>query len=69
LHYASIPLFHLVPAYQLLVTAAVMAGTLFLLAEVQWDMRPPVVSPILSAEQNAFNQKQKQLRTQNFAER
>lgn len=62
LHGATIALLHLVPAHQFLITALVMAGTLFLLAEVQWDMRSPVASPVLSSEQTAFNQRQHQLR-------
>ena len=62
LHLASIPLLTLAPTHQFVLTAAVMAGSLFLLAEVQWDMRPPVVSPVLSSEQIAFNQSQHQHR-------
>ncbi len=62
LHVAAVPLLSVVPAYQFLVTAAVMSGSLFLLAEVQWDMRPPSDSAALSSEQNAFNFKQRRLR-------
>ena len=63
LHGAAIPLLNLVPAYQFLITAVVMSGSLFLLAELQWDMRPPATSKALSVEQNAFNHKQQRLRS------
>jgi hypothetical protein len=69
LHFGSIPVLQVVPSYQFLTTALIMSGTLFTLAEVQWDMRPPVVSPILSREQIAFNQKQERLRNKNFPQR
>ncbi|PSN18202.1 hypothetical protein C7271_13760 [filamentous cyanobacterium CCP5] len=65
LHLGVITLLGWAPTHQFLITAAVMAGTLFLLAEVQWDMRSPVASPVLSAEQIAFNQRQHQLRNPN----
>ncbi|MEM9265948.1 MAG: hypothetical protein AAGA46_10535 [Cyanobacteria bacterium P01_F01_bin.13] len=63
LHSCAIPLLSLAPGYQFSITAMVISSSLFFLAEVQWDMRPPVFSEALSAEQNAFNQKQHQLRT------
>lgn len=62
LHLATVPLLGMMPAHQFLATAMVMSGSLFLLAEVQWDMRPPTESEMLSAAQNAFNLKQQQLR-------
>lgn len=64
LHLATISVLNWLPVYQFLVTAIVMAGTLFLLAELQWDMRPPLVSPVLSPAQIAFNQQQQQRRQQ-----
>lgn len=67
-HGAAIPFLQFVPSYQFLTTAIVISGTLFLLAEVQWDMRPPVLSPVLSAEENAFNQAQYRSRCLNTAE-
>lgn len=50
------------PAWQFLTTAVVMAGSLFLFACVQWDMRLPVEPDRLSAEEVAFNQAQQALR-------
>ena len=63
LHSLAIPALSLAPAYQFSMTAIVMSSCLFFLAEVQWDMRPPVFSEALSPEQNAFNRTQHQLRT------
>ncbi|MEO0407094.1 MAG: hypothetical protein AAF289_07070 [Cyanobacteria bacterium P01_A01_bin.135] len=65
LHSLAIPLLSWVPAYQFLLTALVVSGSLFALAELQWDMRPPSESKVLSAEQNSFNQQQQQLRLSN----
>ncbi|NET33743.1 MAG: hypothetical protein F6K19_17265 [Cyanothece sp. SIO1E1] len=62
IHVVAIPVLALVPGLQFLTTGIVMAGSLLLLAEVQWDMRPPVESSVLSAEQNQFNRAQHQLR-------
>ncbi|NER80474.1 MAG: hypothetical protein F6K42_13035 [Leptolyngbya sp. SIO1D8] len=61
-HGVAIPLLNLAPTCQFLITALVMSGSLFLLAELQWDMRPPMTSEVLSPEQNAFNQVQQQRR-------
>lgn len=68
-HLATIGLLNWLPIYQFLITAIVMAGTLFLLAELQWDMRPPMPSPVLSEAQVAFNQQQQQRRRQNTSRR
>lgn len=62
LHIVTAVLLGVVPSYQFLVTAIVIAGTLFLLAEMQWDMRPPLISPALSPQQVAFNLQQHRLR-------
>lgn len=62
LHSFAIPLLQLVPSYQFFTTSMVISGSLFLLAEVQWDMRPPIISAVLSPEQNAFNREQHRLR-------
>ncbi len=43
-------------------TGVVIAGTLLFLAEVQWDMRPPSATAILTAEQQQFNFAQYQRR-------
>jgi hypothetical protein len=63
LHLATIPLIPQMLSHQFLITGTVISGSLFLLAEVQWDMRPPLESPVLSAEQQAFNRKQNRLRS------
>lgn len=62
-HLAALPIIPLVMGYQFLATAIVISGSLFLLAEVQWDMRPPLDSPALTTEQQAFNRQQWRLRT------
>lgn len=43
-------------------TGAVIAGTLLFLAEVQWDMRPPSATALLTVEQQQFNREQYQRR-------
>ncbi len=58
LHVVIIPVIPLMIGHQFLVTAATISGSLFLLAEVQWDMRPPITSPALTADQQAFNREQ-----------
>ncbi len=58
LHLATIPLCLSVLQWQFLITGLVMAGTLVLLAEVQWDMRSPVASQVLNEQQLAFNRQQ-----------
>lgn len=62
LHALTVPLIQIVPNFQFLTTAAVMSGSLFLLAELQWDMRPPIASPVLSEAEQAFNRQQHELR-------
>jgi hypothetical protein len=49
-------------AWQFLTTGIVMAISLLLLAEFQWDMRPPIDYNLLTPEQKQFNQQQYQLR-------
>lgn len=51
-----------VGGWQFLTTALVMAGSLLLFAEIQWDMRPPIDYNLLTLEQKQFNEKQYQLR-------
>jgi hypothetical protein len=58
IHLAAIPLCLSVVQWQFLITGLIMAGTLVLLAEAQWDMRPPVASQVLTDEQLAFNRQQ-----------
>lgn len=47
---------------QFLSTGLIMAVSLLMFAEVQWDMRPPIEYNLLTLEQKQFNQKQYQLR-------
>lgn len=47
---------------QFLSTGIIMAVSLLMFAEVQWDMRPPIEYNLLTLEQKQFNQKQYQLR-------
>ena len=39
-----------------------MAMSLLIVAELQWDMRSPIDSDVLTPEQKLFNQQQYQLR-------
>jgi hypothetical protein len=64
LHLGTVSLLPLVMGSQFLVTGMIIAGSLFFLAEVQWDMRPPVDSPELTVEQQAFNREQWRLRAE-----
>jgi hypothetical protein len=47
---------------QFVSTGIMMAVSLLMFAEVQWDMRPPIEYNLLTLEQKQFNQKQYQLR-------
>lgn len=47
---------------QFLTTGIMMALSLLVFAEVQWDMRPPIEYSLLSLEQKQFNKEQYQLR-------
>ncbi|NJN02046.1 MAG: hypothetical protein HC873_00280 [Leptolyngbyaceae cyanobacterium SL_1_1] len=62
IHGLSIPALSAMPHWPFLFTGGVMSGCLMLLSEVQWDMRSPVTSQVLSAEEQAFNQEQQRLR-------
>lgn len=48
--------------WQFLASGLIMGGTLLFFAEVQWDMRSPIESYLLTAEELAFNQQQHQRR-------
>jgi hypothetical protein len=48
--------------WQFLTTGLIMASSLILLSELQWDMRPPIESKVLTSEEVQFNRKQNQLR-------
>lgn len=65
MHLAAVGVLPQVASWQFGFTGTVMAGSLFLLAEVQWDMRPPIASKALTPEQNAFNFAQYQRRKSN----
>ncbi|MGA7935655.1 MAG: hypothetical protein WCA35_19045 [Kovacikia sp.] len=58
LHLAGIWILSHSGGWQFVTTGAIMAGTLFFLAEVQWDMRPPLETALLTVEQKQFNQEQ-----------
>lgn len=61
-HLGSIGFLPTIAAWQFLATGIVMGGSLLLLAQVQWDMRPPIEYLFLTEEQKAFNQQQQQRR-------
>lgn len=53
--------------WQFFLTGAVMTTNLLFLAQVQWDMRPPLGNyNLLSEEQKQFNQQQHQLRHSSY---
>jgi len=58
LHCLAIPLLSYLIGWQFLATGIILAGTLLFFAEVQWDMRSPIESPLLTVEQLAFNREQ-----------
>lgn len=62
IHLVSIGVLSAVTTWQFLVTGIVMGGSLLLLAQVQWDMRPPIEYAFLTEEQKSFNQHQHHLR-------
>lgn len=62
IHLVAIQLLSYFPQWQFLLTGLIMAGCLFLLAELQWDMRPPIESQVLTVEEREFNRQQNILR-------
>jgi hypothetical protein len=62
LHLGSIVLLAYLPAWQYLMTGFITAGSLFLLAEVQWDMHSTTEDRLLTIAQKQFNQRQSELR-------
>jgi hypothetical protein len=62
IHGFGIPLLSLTGSLQFLMTGFVMALTLALLGEYQWDMRSPIEFANLTPEQQRFNQEQHQFR-------
>jgi hypothetical protein len=62
IHLASIGVLPTVAAWQFLATGLIMGGSLLLLAQVQWDMRPPIEYVFLTESQKVFNAQQHQMR-------
>lgn len=62
IHLLGITLLPYVGNFQFLATGLVMAVSLLMFAEVQWDMRPPIEYKLLTLEQRHFNKEQYQLR-------
>ncbi len=61
LHLAGIALLSYVSTWQFLITGVITAGSLFFLAEMQWDMQSSAAQ-LLTTEQKQFNQRQQQQR-------
>jgi hypothetical protein len=61
-HLGAIALLPYLPAWQFLFTGLITAGSLFLLAEVQWDMQSTTKAQLLTLEQKQFNLRQSELR-------
>lgn len=61
-HLLGIGILPLCPGWQFLGTGLVMSISLLLLAEMQWDMRPPIEYSLLSPEHKQFNREQQQQR-------
>jgi hypothetical protein len=63
IHLVGMLLLPYVLGWQFLTTALIMASSLLVFAETQWDMRPPIEDyALLSPEQRQFNQQQQQRR-------
>jgi hypothetical protein len=62
LHLGAIFLLPTVDTWQFLLTGVVTAGSLFLLAEVQWDMKSTTYYKRLTDAQRVFNERQQELR-------
>lgn len=62
IHLLAINLLTYVTGWQFFVTGLIMSSCLFLLAELQWDMRPALDSDFLTPQQQEFNRQQRQLR-------
>lgn len=61
-HLLGIAILSHVGGWQFLTAGLVMAASLLVFAEVQWDMRPPIEYEVLTPEQRQFNKEQYQLR-------
>lgn len=62
IHLLTITVLPIIPGWQFLTTGLVIASSLVLLSEVQWDMREAMTSPVLSETEQAFNWQQRQQR-------
>jgi multidrug transporter EmrE-like cation transporter len=62
LHLGAIALLAYFPTWQFLFTGVITAGSLFLLAEVQWDMQSTTDNQLLTVAQKQFNLRQSELR-------
>lgn len=58
IHLLGIGLAQILVGWQFLLTGVVMGGSLLVLSELQWDMRPPIESPVLSETEKQFNREQ-----------
>ena len=58
LHLLGIALLPTVMAWQFLFTGLLMGGSLLLLSQLQWDMRPAIQSPVLTETERQFNRQQ-----------
>ncbi len=62
IHLLGIDILPYVGGWQFLATGIIMASSLMVFAEIQWDMRPLIDSDFLTPKQKQFNYKQHQLR-------
>jgi len=65
IHLVAIAILPMVVGWQFLATGLVIASSLVLLSEVQWDMRDAITSPVLSEVDRAYNWQQRQRRRNN----
>lgn len=50
-------------AWQYVVTGLIIGGSMLLLTQLQWDMRPPIEYAVLDEQQREFNRQQRVLRS------
>lgn len=62
LHLLGIVALLAIEGWQFLMSGLVMSGSLLLLSEAQWDMRPPIDFNLLNSEQKQYNKEQHRLR-------
>jgi hypothetical protein len=66
IHGLAIGFLPYVGGWQFFTTGMVMGGSLLLLAELQWDMRPPIEVTVLTEAERQFNREQHRLRQINI---